>query len=215
MFLGVPNQYLEPTALRQVFGPSVRKIHMVSDCNDLQDKVKNRDKIFDALEAAQIKLITNAVKQHKKGKLQEDRSKDGPARYVSSDKANPDVRLGLPLIGKKVNCRTEGPRLADEVEREQSSFLDGAGKKATACFIEFQTQEAAQRAYQLVAQKSLTEFHPRYIGVHPGEVVWKNLGTSMASRKSKTLVATAFICVLIIFWAIPVAVVGTSSQSTL
>ena len=219
MFLGLPKSTLEEAQIRQVFGPSIRKIWMVSNCQDLEDKVGDRNKEFAKLEGAQVKLITECNNKRLKGKSNVSADGEGGATRWIDPKDRPQHRLKilkfLPL-GKKVDtinyCSESGPRMSEEIERSQHGFLDGTGAKAPAAFVEFQTQAAAQRAYQLVAQRKRSEYHPRYIGVTPNEVVWKNLGMGYSSRKSKMAIATTFISLLILFWAIPVAIVGAISN---
>jgi hypothetical protein len=48
--------------------------------------------------------------------------------------------------------------------------------------------------------------------VQPEEVVWKNLSVSYTSRKSKLMLATVVIWIMILFWTIPVAFVGCLSN---
>jgi hypothetical protein len=54
--------------------------------------------------------------------------------------------------------------------------------------------------------------NPRAISVTPGEVVWKNLKIKKTERRGRKIAATTFITLMIIFWAIPVAVVGAISN---
>lgn len=53
---------------------------------------------------------------------------------------------------------------------------------------------------------------PRYIGVNPGEVVWKSLSVSWSQRVIRRFAALAFVTALVVFWAIPVAFVGLISN---
>jgi signal recognition particle receptor subunit alpha len=50
------------------------------------------------------------------------------------------------------------------------------------------------------------------MGVLPDEVIWKNLGMGAKNRVLRHFVATIAICALIIFWSIPVAIVGVISN---
>jgi hypothetical protein len=65
-------------------------------------------------------------------------------------------------------------------------------------------------------QKSKTKPNSKMVanqlGVLPQEVVWNNLRISKAEHLGRWAIATAFITVMIIFWAIPVAFVGAISQ---
>ena len=138
------------------------------------------------------------------------------ARYVP-DKKRPTHRLGFKgLIGKKVDTiewsRNELQRSVPEVERAQAEWANGSHAKVNAVFVEFHTQSDAQAAYQVVTHHQAMRMCPKYIGVKPNEVVWKSLSIPWWQVVIRRYAIYAFIAVLIIFWAIPVAIVGIISQ---
>ena len=53
---------------------------------------------------------------------------------------------------------------------------------------------------------------PRFIGVNPDEIIWKNLRIKWWERVVRNISTIAFICLLVILWTIPVAVVGAISN---
>lgn len=53
---------------------------------------------------------------------------------------------------------------------------------------------------------------PRYIGITPEEVVWSNMRLFWWERLIKFGTTTAAIVALVIFWSVPVAVVGAISN---
>lgn len=53
---------------------------------------------------------------------------------------------------------------------------------------------------------------PRFIGINPDEVIWKNLRIKWWERIIRNIATITFVCLLIIFWAIPVAAVGAISN---
>ena len=53
---------------------------------------------------------------------------------------------------------------------------------------------------------------PRFIGINPEEVIWKNLKINWAMRVVRNIATMAFVAALIIFWSIPVAFVGAVSN---
>lgn len=55
---------------------------------------------------------------------------------------------------------------------------------------------------------------PRYIGLDPTQVVWGNLRIKWWERIIRHSATIAFICAMIIFWAIPTAFVGAISNIT-
>ena len=55
---------------------------------------------------------------------------------------------------------------------------------------------------------------PRFIGFTPSEVVWSNLGITWRTRTIRNILTIGAVVVTIIFWSIPVAVVGAISNIT-
>jgi calcium permeable stress-gated cation channel len=219
LFLGIPKESLSEQALRQVFGHHVRKIWIVPDCEKLEDKIEDRDDLWNKLETGEMKLIINENKKaqkqaKKKGGSANPTNPSDPLASVGK-KDWPTHKLKF-LIGKKVDTiqygRTELPKFNKEIQDMQNEHFDGRGKSATAAFVEFSSQAAAQEAMQFSENKKKTKFSPRYIQVHPEQVIWKNLAMSKASRKLKMALATTVITLMTIFWAIPVAFVGSLSN---
>jgi len=217
MVLGLPLEYQDEKMLRQMFGPHVRKIWIATDCKKLEDDVKKQNKTALKLEGAEMKVIKNANKLRMKTLKKQSTdspTEQNPLHWIDAKK-RPHHRL-MPQLWKKVDTinwsRGTLTELDRFVQQQQSEHLDMKHTKVPAAFIEFSNQSAAHYAYQSIGKDSMNKFSPRYIGVQPDEVVWKNLGVSNASRKIKLLIATAIIWVMIIFWAIPVAFVGALSN---
>ncbi|KAK4694051.1 calcium permeable stress-gated cation channel, partial [Lecanoromycetidae sp. Uapishka_2] len=234
LFTSVPQDYLNEGKLRRMFGPQVKNLWIANDCQEIEKKVEERDKVAMKLEAAENKLIklanTNRLKAMKKGKHNEESAGDGTTRgaNVSLDgesgsvasrwvqpKQRPTHRLKF-LIGKKVDtinwCRSELERIIPEVDRMQDSFRRGEGKFIPSVFVEFYTQTEAQAAYQSLAHHQPLQMSPRFIGINPEEVIWKNLKITWAMRIVRNIATMTFVGWLIIFWAIPVAFVGIISN---
>lgn len=53
---------------------------------------------------------------------------------------------------------------------------------------------------------------PRFIGVNPNEVIWANLRIKWWERILRSYASVSIVCFLVIFWSIPVALVGTLSN---
>ncbi len=230
LFTSVPQDYLNEGKLRRMFGPQVKNLWIANDCQEIEEKVEERDKVAMKLEAAEIKLIklanTNRLKAIKKGTHQEESAAEGAGNYLNGEsgsvasrwvepKKRPTHRLKL-LIGKKVDtinwCRSELERLIPEVDGMQNSFRRGEGKFIPSVFVEFYTQTEAQAAYQSLAHHQPLHMSPRFIGINPEEVIWKNLKISWAMRIVRNIATMTFVGALIIFWAIPVAFVGIISN---
>lgn len=218
LIMGLPLEYMEEKSLRHMFGPSVRKIWIPTDCKKLEKDVKKQNKVALKLEGAEMKMIKQAnarrIKDEKKRKNEAPAANADPSQWLDAKK-RPSHRL-MPQIWKKVDtlnwCRGTLSELDRYVEEQQNEHLDLKHTKISAAFIEFSTQSAAHHAFQSVGRESRTKFDPRYIGVQPEEVVWKNLSVTKASRKVKIIIATIIIWLMILFWAIPVAFVGILSN---
>ncbi|KAE9377429.1 DUF221-domain-containing protein [Stipitochalara longipes BDJ] len=229
LFTDVPAEYQNKEKLQALFGGTMRRSWLATDCKDLTDKVEERDKDALKLEGAEIKLIQKANKRRMKWEKKNEKTKTAPAadsedaeiatpgsRWLEK-KDRPTHRLGkIPLIGKKVDTiewsRTELRRLVPEVEKDQAAHLHYEGKLIPAVFIEFNTQQAAEAAFRRMTPRKSPHMNPRAISVTPEEVVWKNLKIKKTERRGRKIATTTFITLMIIFWAIPVAVVGAISN---
>lgn len=220
--MSVPPDYKNENKLRQVFGDSIRRIWITSECKELSRKVNQRDKLAYRLEKAETKLIRNAnsarLKLVQEGHIPSDSCltcENGMSEY-SYKVRRPTHRLGL--FGKKVDSirwlRNELATLAEDVQSLQQKYLDGEGKQLSAIFIEFESQADAQIALQTLSHHQPLHMTPRFIGVSPREVVWPALNLSWWQRIVRKFLIKGAIAALVIFWSIPSAIVGTISNIT-
>ncbi|CZT06742.1 related to A.thaliana hyp1 protein [Rhynchosporium agropyri] len=230
LFTDVPVEYQNQDRLSALFGGALRRSWLAPDCKDLTDKVEERDKDALKLETAEIKLSQIANKRRLKWVKKNGSRKDAATRADGADaevalpgsqfmkeKDRPTHKLGkIPLIGKKVDTiewsRSELRRLIPEVEKEQALKQRFDGKLLPAVFVEFQTQQAAEAAYRRMTPRKDPKLNPRAISATPKEIIWSNLKISKTQRKLRKIATTTFIVLMIIFWAIPVAVVGAISN---
>lgn len=235
LFSAVTTEYLNKNKLRAMFGKDkVQNVWIATDTAELEEKVKERDAAAMKLEGAETKLIVMANKARnkalkkaaKKGAAIEDGNEDEPigqfddesgsvaAKWVQA-KDRPTHRLKF-LIGKKVDtinwARSEIERLSPEIEELQAKHRAGDCKLVSSVFVEFYQQSDAQTAYQSVAHNLPLHMTPRYIGLDPSQIIWGNLRIKWWERIIRHSATLAFVCVLIIFWAIPTAVVGAISN---
>ena len=227
LFTSVPKAYVDEHKIRKMFGEKLKNVWLVSDTKALEEMVDDRTKTAMKLEAAETKLIklandarTKAVKKgggHPESSIslevgQESGSAAG--RWIPPKK-RPTHRL-KPLIGKKVDTinwsRSELARLNPLIEQEQHKHRAGEATPLAAVFVEFFNQTEAQAAYQMVAHHQPLQMTPRVIGFSPEEVVWDNLNITWETRTIRNLLTIAAVVATIIFWSIPVAVVGAISQ---
>ncbi|KAI5805205.1 hypothetical protein EDC01DRAFT_627090 [Geopyxis carbonaria] len=221
----IPEQYLNETKLARMF-EHVKRIWIATDTTELDDLVEERTKVAMQLEAAEVKLIKLADKERRKvggesekvqpGMETEGESGSVAARWLPREK-RPTHKL-KPLIGEKVDtidwCRGKLAELNPKIDELQALHRSGEAKKLSSAFIEFETQSAAQAALQTLAHNKPLHMAPRFIGVSPEEVIWTNLKLLWWERLSKFASTTAFVVAMVIFWSIPVAIVGTISNIT-
>lgn len=231
LFTDVPVEYLNQEKLHGLFGATIVRTWLATDCKDLTDKVEERDKDAYKLEGAEIKLLQSANKRRikqekkavKKGGKVKPTADNGDAEVAIAGsqfmkpKDRPTHRLGkIPLIGKKVDTidwtRSELKRLAPEVTKDQTAHLKYEGKLLPAVFVEFINQQAAQAAFRRMSPKKAPKMNPRTIDSTPGEIIWKNLRIKKTERLGRKFATNTFLTLMIIFWAIPVAVVGAISN---
>jgi hypothetical protein len=231
LFTSVPDAYLNEKKLRDMLGPSVNRIWFPTNTKELDDLVKERDKVAYKLEGAESKLIKTAWKN--KSKLDKKAAKKGQAapggehtdteattsgsiasRWVSA-KDRPTHKLKF-LIGKKVDTiswsREELERQIPKVEEEQHKHRAADAQKIRAVFVEFDSLREAQAAYQSLTHHQVLTMAPRYTGIHPQDIIWKNLRIKGWERLVRYAGTLALVVALIIFWSIPVAAVGAISN---
>ncbi|EPS43727.1 hypothetical protein H072_2322 [Dactylellina haptotyla CBS 200.50] len=215
----IPEEYLSVPQLLKLFD-NVARIWINTNVKELEETVAERDKLALKLEGAEIKYIKTADKNRrtalKKGTAGEGDAESGSvgARWVPA-KQRPTHKLKF-LVGQKVDTidwsRTELKNLNAKISELQARQRTDKVEQLNSAFIEFSTQQAAQIAFQCLASNLPLHMAPRYIGITPDEVVWSSLRLKWWERLVKITLVTAFIAVLVIFWAVPVAVVGTISN---
>lgn len=232
LFTTVPNEYLDEQRIRRIFADSVKNVWIAGDTKKLDEIVEERDKVAMKLEKAEIKLLRTVnkevIKSNKKSGASPAAAADAEtdrhdaehgtiaARWITA-KQRPTHRLGpLGLFGKKVDTiewgRSELQRLVPQAEAAQAEYRSGKYNKVNALFVEFHTQSDAQAAFQTLTHHHTLQMSPKFIGVKPEEVVWKSLSIPWWQLVIRRYAVYAFIGVLVIFWAIPVGIVGIIAQ---
>ncbi|KYK61391.1 DUF221 domain-containing protein [Drechmeria coniospora] len=230
LFTSVPNDYLDEKRIRELFNNSIKYVWVVGKTEKMDELVQERDEVAMKLEKAEVNLIklvnkarTKAAKKGgddaaaaRNGYEDDSESADVVRRYIPVKK-RPSHRTGpLGLVGRKVDTiewsRSELRRLIPEVEKLQSEWDAGKYDRINAVFVEFHNQADAQAAFQVVTHHQGLHMCPKVVGVKPEEVVWSSLEISWWQAILRRYAVYLFIGVLIIFWAIPVAIVGVISQ---
>lgn len=88
----------------------------------------------------------------------------------------------------------------------------GDAEPLPAAFIEFDTQEAAHAAQQVVVHHLPLQMAPGLLGIRPEEVIWKSLRMKWWERIIRRLLILSGITAAIIFWSIPSAFIGVVSN---
>lgn len=224
LFTSVASEYLSEEGLRAQFGDTMVNYWAVTDCKELEKMVDDRDKAAMKLEGGEIKLSQTANKNRLKA---EKKAASGKGASSTSDvepgttssqwlnkKDRPTHRTKF-LIGKKVDTidysREQLRELTPKIEKMQTTHRDGGAKTVQAVFVEFVNQEEAHAAFRAMNFKK-DRMDVRAIGAAPDEIVWKNLSISRSQQFLRRIATTTFITLMIIYWAIPVAVVGAISN---
>lgn len=235
LFTSVPNEYLNEEKMREMLGPSVRRVWLPTNTKDLDDLVDERQKVAMQLEGAETKLVKLAnearLKSLSKGADNHEENNVGlesaegtngaettsgsvAARWLAP-KDRPTHRLKL-LIGKKVDTiswsREELERLQPKIDEEQAKHRAGDAVKIRAVFVEFENLREAQAAYQSLTHHEVVTMAPRYTGMHPSDIIWKNLRIRGWERIVRSAATIGIVCATILFWSIPVAVVASFSN---
>lgn len=136
------------------------------------------------------------------------------ALWIGAEKRPTHRPIGR--FGRSVDTiRWTRDRLRDlnrQIYQLQRSVRRGQGVTLPAAFIEFEDQESAQAAQQVLAHHRPLQMSPRLLGIRPDEVVWSALGIPWWQRIIRRFAMMGLITAAIVFWAIPSAAVGTLSN---
>ena len=215
MLTEIPTEKLTDDILRNYF-PSATNIWYGRDYKELEEEVEERTKLASKYEGALNKVLTKAVKLKNKciKKLKPvPEPEDDLDKYLKDGKKRPTHRLKF-LIGKKVDTLNYGAERLGElnksVGKKQAEYATNT--QLPAVFIEFPSQLELQKAYQAIPYNKDFKGVKRVTGVAPDDVIWPNLQLTPTKRKIQAIIANTVLTLLIIFWCIPVAVVGSISN---
>lgn len=220
LFLHATDEAMDGDNLQHVFGDEARRHWTVTNQSELEELVDNRNDKAMLLESGEVAMSRKFNKRRLQATKKENHSpshgtNNGSDAGPTDTRSRPTHRL-TPLIGEKVDTIHWSRKLVSEnakkVQEARESDSSAKSKHASAIFVEFSTQAAAQRAYQQLTFNRPLHMDPRYIGVVPKEVIWKNLGVTPAARLSKSLAASVFIALTILLWSIPIGFVGAISN---
>jgi hypothetical protein len=220
--MSVPDAYKNQDKIRQVFGESIRRIWVTSDCSKLKKLVAERDKLAEKLETAETKLIRRANKVRtqaiKKGELSVDTCLDCESSNPAWSHKVKRPTHRVKFFGEKVDSiywyRSQLIKKTEEVASLQMKHQNNEATQLSAIFVEFNSQADAQVALQTLSHHQPFHMTPRFIGVSPREVVWSALNLSWWQRIVRRFAVQGFLAVMVIFWSFPAAIVGAISNIT-
>ena len=211
----IPVAALEELTLREYF-PTATNLWYARDYKDLNKKIEERAKLAKkyegALNGSIIKANKLRMKCEKKGEPVPE-PVDDLNKYLKDGKKRPTHKLKF-LIGKKVDTLEYGVEKLGELNREikKEQLQHNARAQHPSVFIEFPTQLEMQKAYQAIPYHDELKKAGRHLGLAPEDVIWENLALTKTKRRVKKIIASTVLTVTIIFWSIPVAVVGAISN---
>ncbi|KAM0512992.1 hypothetical protein ACHAPE_008352 [Trichoderma viride] len=119
-------------------------------------------------------------------------------------------------FGRRVDTirwtRNRLKELNKEIFQLRRRIRRGEADPLPAAFIEFDTQEAAHAAQQVVVHHLPLQMAPGLLGIRPEEVIWKSLRMRWWERIIRRLAILCAITAAIVFWSIPAAFVGIVSN---
>ncbi|KAK6877627.1 hypothetical protein K4I79_005771 [Candida tropicalis] len=215
LFQSVPDALLDEKQAFKIFN-GVKRVYVARTSRELEHKVEERAAMVTKLENAENKLMKLAVKSKmkadKKGILLE--PIDEISSYVSEKHRPKTKEKGF--FSSKVDtirfCQEKIPILDKEVKALQKKFRHSM--PLNSIFVEFESQYYAQIAYQSTVHHSPMRMSPAFIGLSPKEIIHANLRMFWWERITRRFLAFAAVTALVVFWAIPVAAVGTISNIT-
>jgi len=207
LFLSAPTASLDQDNKDRFFGPEAVRVWPATKADKLQSLVSSRNTLVESLEAAELKLIENVDKNRRKSRKtgHDNTSSYDGLPYTLRKSFRPTHSPNTLPTGKQVDSidyyRSEIKEKESEIERtRESNATADSHNGAAAVFVEFQSQAAAQRAHQQVASVEIFALTPRFSGIKPGEVIWKNLTMPPARRISQAGMANALVAATIVFW---------------
>lgn len=228
LYLDPPREASSNNDPQYNFGEDARNQWIVTKTKTIDDAVDSRDAKFMNLEFAEVSFIKQASKQVTKTRRREgletdEASNDNPGTDEAEiESARPRERQYY-LTGNAAHLidhlRGDVKEAEQKVAEKRESYSAASIDEHSRCamFVEYVNQSAAQRAYRgetklHIPVASGLAVQSRLIGVVPSEIIWNNLSMPQTERLSKMSVANILIALLIVFWSIPTAIIGTISN---
>src|SRR5437763_9429363 len=151
LFLSAPEEVVHDENVRRIFGDEARNHWVVTDLDDLESLVGERNDSAMRLEAAEVKWLRNLNRIRLRESQKRDRNnaygQEGDGNVSALDKElRPTHRL-TPIVGEKVDTihwlRHQASEKAKQVQTARERILKEKQKHVHSIFVEFATQAAA------------------------------------------------------------------------
>jgi hypothetical protein len=239
LITSVPEELANERDLRQFasFVPGgVDRVWIYRDTKALNKLFEERQGACARLEAAESKVLRQAAKAWRKLLANEKKARNKQPKDIEKipppltppaqptlefldslvpPAKRPTHRTGLlGLFGEKVStiewCKNEIARLNAEIKSSRENIVKG--KFLGSVFIRCNLQMGAHVLAQCVSHHDPLMMYDKWIEAHPRDIVWSNLDDGALETRSRRIVSWLATTGLILFWALPVAFVGTLSN---
>jgi hypothetical protein len=215
LYLAAPTAALDEAHMQRFFGNDAVRIWPATKSEKLVSLVSSINSNVEELESAEMQLILNIDKEVRKIGNPNAKYNSLPKQMKKS--LRPTHKSKTPIVGKEVDSinyyREQIKEKEGELEQARESNENADNHEGSAAvFVEFRTQAAAQQACQQLASSDILSLTPRYTGIRPNEVNWANLNLPPTRRISQDGIALALVIATIIFWTIPIGIVGAISN---
>lgn len=122
------------------------------------------------------------------------------------------VKQRIPASRKAGRQSAEEGHAQAEAEATADASTDETYPVINSAFITFRKQISAHLAGQALIHHEPYRMSKKYIEVAPSDVIWSNLTLNPYETKVRYAISWGITIALIVFWAIPVAFVGTISN---
>lgn len=216
LFLNAPHEALGPENMERIFGKEAVKVWPVKNVDELEDLCQERNDAAYQLEKAEVELSQKAsnkrTQQLKKSNGHGPPDVEAASLVPKQDRPTHRVQTAMKKVDSIDWSRKQVVDLAEQIKTLRDAQKSRTLPDQSAVFVAFASQQAAHRAYEKIKFVSSLPTEHRYLGVQAKEVLWKNLSWTPAVRASKATLALVFVIAFIIFFSIPVGIIGSISN---
>ncbi|KAK4705553.1 calcium permeable stress-gated cation channel, partial [Phenoliferia sp. Uapishka_3] len=226
VIVNVPKTFMTVESIKELASESgiVQNVWISRKVDDLEEIYEDRNKEVGILEGKEGGMIAMAAKNVRKNKLPDPsksatiEANDLVSQYIAKKKQPSHKRGFLGLFGKKVDTLNDSPAYIQEKDEALATGRASADSLplGDTAFIRFATRRQAHAFVASVgsgksSEKGLKQIKGE-VEVMPENVYWANTLKSPTSRTIGGIIGWTLTIILIIIWAIPVALVGFISN---